>query len=88
MFYYESMSVYQKSFLVNQKIYHFLKQNKTIPPYMKNQLGRASLSVLLNIAEGTAKISIKDKRNFYVTARGSVFDALHLSNSWPKKMKF
>jgi four helix bundle protein len=72
------MSVYQKAFSTNRKIYNFLKQNKSIPPYMKSQLGRASLSVMLNIAEGTAKTSTKERRNFYIIARGSAFESASL----------
>jgi four helix bundle protein len=29
---------------------------------------------MLNIAEGSGKFSNKDRRNFYVTARGSTFE--------------
>jgi four helix bundle protein len=75
---YESLIVYQKAFAVNKEIYRMLKQNKSIPSYMKNQLGRASLSVMLNIAEGTAKVSIKDRNNFWVIARGSAFESASL----------
>ncbi len=75
---YESLIVYQKAFSLNQEIYKFLKQNKVIPGYMKNQLGRASLSIMLNIAEGSAKISTKDRRNFWVIARGSAFETASL----------
>ena len=78
MFFYESLTVYQKAFAINRQIYNLLKQNKAIPSYVKNQLGRASLSVMLNIAEGTAKTGNKDKRNFYVIARGSSFECASL----------
>ncbi len=78
MFSYESLIVYQKAFAVNKEIYKSLKLNKSIPSYMKNQLGRSSLSVMLNIAEGTAKTSIKDRRNFLVIARGSAFESASL----------
>jgi four helix bundle protein len=80
MLYYESLAVYKKAFAVNSQIYQFLKRNKNIPPYMKNQLGRASLSVMLNIAEGTAKTSSRDRRNFYTTARGSAFESASIIN--------
>ena len=46
--------------------------------FAKNQLGRASMSIMLNIAEGSAKFSDKDRKNFYVTARGSVFECSSL----------
>lgn len=78
MFPYESLLVYKKAFDVNKTIHRLLDQNKTIPLYIKNQLGRASLSVILNIAEGSAKLGIRDRRNFYVVARGSVFECSSL----------
>jgi len=78
MFSYEDLRVYKKAFEANQKVYRVLKENKVIPSYTKNQLGRASLSIMLNIAEGSAKFSNRDRRNFYVTARGSVFECASL----------
>lgn len=74
MFPYENLEVYKKAFASNQTVYRFLKSNKTIPAYAKDQLGRASMSIMLNISEGSGKFSNKDRRNFYVTARGSVFE--------------
>jgi len=55
-------------------VYRFLKQNDKMPRYFKDQFGRATLSIMLNIAEGSGKFSNKDRRNFYITARGSVFE--------------
>jgi four helix bundle protein len=80
MFSYENLEVYKKAYTANQKVYRLLKENKTIAPYTKNQLGRASLSIMLNIAEGSAKFSNKDRRSFYITARGSVFECSSLIN--------
>ncbi|MFN8416018.1 MAG: four helix bundle protein [Cytophagaceae bacterium] len=74
MFSYQKLEVYKKSFLINKIIYNLIKGNPQIPSYFKNQLGRASLSVQLNIAEGSAKVSHKDRKNFYVIARGSAFE--------------
>jgi four helix bundle protein len=43
---------------------------------MNNQLSRAALSVPLNIAEGSAKFSKPDRKNYFITARGSVFECV------------
>ncbi|MBX7052006.1 MAG: four helix bundle protein [Flavobacteriales bacterium] len=41
-----------------------------------NQILRASLTVPLNIAEGSAKFSKADRKNYFITARGSVFECV------------
>jgi four helix bundle protein len=55
-------------------------KNSTLPAYFKSQLGRASLSIMLNIAEGSGKFSNKDRKNFFVISRGSVFECAALIN--------
>jgi len=39
-----------------------------------DQLRRASFSIMLNVAEGTSRFSNKDRKNFFVIARGSAFE--------------
>lgn len=74
MFSYQNLEVYKKAFIQNRKVYSLLKTNKSIARYLRDQLGRASLSIMLNIAEGSGKFSVKDRRNFFVISRGSAFE--------------
>ncbi len=39
---------------------------------LKNQFQRATLSIVLNLAEGSAKPTTKDRRKFYRTSLGSL----------------
>lgn len=46
--------------------------------HLADQLARASLSIVLNIAGGADKISAADKRRYYVSARGSATESAAL----------
>lgn len=72
---FEKLIVYQKAKVFNHSISTLLE----IIPVTRNkkdQLERASFSILLNIAEGTGRHTNPDKRHFYVIARGSVFECV------------
>jgi four helix bundle protein len=43
--------------------------------HLSDQLGRASLSIVNNIAEGAGKFSRADKRRFYLIAAGSATES-------------
>lgn len=78
MFDFERLDVYRKSKELNKEILKFLRENKSIDSYIKDQLRRASISTVINIAEGSGKFSKADKRNFYTIARGSVYECVSL----------
>lgn len=80
-FNHEKLQVYQVSIEFLCLIYQIMKKMPTGFSFLQDQLKRASLSIPLNIAEGNAKYSIKEKARFLKIARASanecaaVFDA-------------
>ena len=75
MFDFEKLQVYSHAKYYNRGVKNLLK-NHVLEKGTKDQLHRASLSILLNIAEGSGRFSKADKRNFYVIARGSCFECV------------
>jgi len=73
MFDFEKLEVYKKAKAYNASIGLFLKETK-LDTATKDQLRRASLSVVLNLAEGSGRFSKADRRNFFVIARSSIFE--------------
>ncbi len=78
MFDFEKLEVYKKAKELNHEILVFLRDNKSIDGYIRDQLKRASISIVINIAEGSGKFSKADKRNFYTISRGSVYECVSL----------
>lgn len=78
MFDFENLEVYKKTKELNKEILKFLRENKQIDSYIRDQLRRASISTVINIAEGSGKFSKADKRNFYTIARGSTYECVSL----------
>lgn len=73
MFDFEKLEVYKKSSKYNISVDSFL-ENIKLDFTTRDQLKRASLSIMLNIAEGSGRRTNKEKRNFYVISRGSTFE--------------
>ncbi len=75
MFDFQKLDVYQKSKSFCKEIYSILDE-KNFDRVTNDQLRTASLSIMLNIAEGTSRFSNKDRKNFFVIARGSAFECV------------
>jgi four helix bundle protein len=75
MFDFQKLEVYKKA-----KLFHFnckeLLFHQRHEKYVVDQLGRASFSIVPNIAEGSGKPSPGDRRNYFTIARGSVFESV------------
>ncbi len=74
MFDFEKLVVYQRSKTFHLDIMRWLISNQAVDLVTRDQLRRASLSIALNIAEGSGRFSQKDRKNFFVIGRSSVFE--------------
>jgi len=75
MFEFQNLEVYKKAKAFHLDCKSLILANK-LDSYVKDQLGRASFSIVLNIAEGSGKFSKPDRRNYFTTARASVFECV------------
>ena len=73
MYNYHRLKVYGIAKEINVEMLKFITHSR-VEFYIKNQLGRATLSVMLNIAEGSGRLTDSDKKRFYVISRSSLFE--------------
>ncbi len=81
MFDFEKLEVYQLVKESNTDTFKFIAGKKEIDRVVSDQWKRASLSSLLNLAEGIGRISKADKRHFLTIARGSIFECVAIIQS-------
>jgi four helix bundle protein len=72
---FQKLEVYEKAKLFHMDCKKIIRQNK-LDKYVKDQLGRASFSVALNVAEVSGKFSKADRKNYYTTSRASLFESI------------
>ena len=75
MFDFEKLTIYKKAKLFNSQIRSFINST-SLDRTTKDQLRRASFSIVLNIAEGSGRFTKPDRRNFFVIARSSAFECI------------
>jgi four helix bundle protein len=75
MFDFEKLIVYQKVRAFNKEL-HISVLNKKMDRNTYTQLDRAATSIMLNIAEGSARFTNRDKKNFYIISRGSLLECI------------
>ena len=76
MFDFEKLDLYQELKKLNFLVYGKIRDLKEVDPYIVDQWKRASLSSVLNLAEGTGRMTAADKKHFYTIARGCIFECV------------
>ncbi|MCA0362549.1 MAG: four helix bundle protein [Bacteroidetes bacterium] len=74
MFDFEKLSVFEKIRFINKDIFTKILSNKTVDLEIRDQIKRASLSSLLNLAEGSGRESKADKKHFYAISKTSLLE--------------
>src|ERR1700754_1598185 len=75
MFDFEKLIVYHKAKIFHTAVVSYLNTTK-VKKITRDQLQRASMSIVLNIAEASGRFTKPDRRNFLVIARGSIFECV------------
>jgi len=78
-FMFEKLEVHQRAVDLAEKVSE-LTENFPAKgnSHLMDQIRRASVSISLNIAEGNGRWHLKDRKNFFWIARGSVFACVPL----------
>lgn len=77
-FAFEKLIVYQRAMDFSD---HVCAITQTFPRgfyFLVDQLNRAALSTAANIAEGNGRLTVRDRKNFFGIARGSVQECVPL----------
>ncbi len=77
-FAFEKLIVYQKAMDFSDRVCAI---TQTFPRgfyFLVDQLNRAALAIAANIAEGNGRFTIRDRKNFFGIARGSVQECVPL----------
>ena len=77
-FMFERLEVYQRAVDLAEKIFQLTDGLPRGYAALGDQFRRAILSVSLNIAEGNGRWHARERRNFFLIARGSVFERVPL----------
>ena len=76
MFDFEKLDVYQVIRGNSSKVLKFILNDTTLDLYLKEQWKRSNLGIMLNLAEGTGRMTTSDKKHFLTIARSSVFESV------------
>ena len=76
MFDFEKLDLYGELKKLNILVYQTIPGLEGADSFVIDQWKRASLSSVINLVEGTSRMTPADKKHFYTIARGSVFECV------------
>jgi four helix bundle protein len=76
MFDFEKLDLYNELKQLNLMVYQTIKGLTDVDPFVIDQWKKASLDSVLNLAEGTGRMTPTEKKQYYTSARGSIFECV------------
>jgi four helix bundle protein len=76
MFDFERLDIYKVLRDLNRLVYFMLNKDVVIDPYIKEQWKKASQGAVLNLVEGTGRITNTEKQLFLTMSRGNIFESV------------
>ena len=70
----EKLDVYKLALDYTKWVYELTSDKDAMDRHLRDQLLRASYSIVLNIAEGNGRGTVADRRRFFEIARGSALE--------------
>lgn len=67
-------SLYTKARSLHRELFNLAKSLKNENRFAKDQLSRASISIVLNISEGSSWFTDQERKYYFPVARGSVIE--------------
>lgn len=77
-FLFEKLEVYQRAVGLAEAVFKFTDDLPRGQSALADQFKRAAMSISLNIAEGNGRWHPKERKNFFLIARGSAFECVPL----------
>jgi len=76
MFDFEKLEVYQVAKALTVDTLKFIYTHNSLDAYIKEEWKKASMSILLNLSEGTGRMVNAEKKHYITMARSSVFQCV------------
>ena len=78
MFDFEKLDIYQVLRDLNYRVFSFLNEDKKIDALVRDQWKKASQNSVLNLAEGTGRMTVSDNKHYLTNSRGGIFECVAL----------